>query len=328
MFMGTNGGGIYHSKDNGRSWVPMNSGLPAGAGSYVNLLANEDTILFAAGDGELYRAAAIDSPWTWLMAADSPLWLTGNFLSIAANESELYVGESYGGVYRSTDGGNTWSHASSGLSSGDITSLLFAGDDLYAGTANAGVCYSSDHGASWTPTASVGLTNLAVNSFAMSGTKLFCGTNGGIFVSTSKGASWTDVSSGFPKVGVTSLAVNGSDLVAGTYGYGAWKRPVDEMIASVGSNGHGFPLRFELSQNYPNPFNPSTTISYDLPQRAHVTLKIFDILGREVAVLVDEEKQAGSYSVRWNALHVASDVYFYRLEAGSFVQTKKLVLMK
>lgn len=88
------------------------------------------------------------------------------------------------------------------------------------------------------------------------------------------------------------------------------------------------PRRPELSQNYPNPFNPTTTISFQLPSKSFVMLKIFDLLGREVSSLVSEELPAGNHLRQWNAEGLASGVYLYRLQAGSFNQTKKLVLMK
>jgi hypothetical protein len=88
------------------------------------------------------------------------------------------------------------------------------------------------------------------------------------------------------------------------------------------------PETFSLTQNFPNPFNPSTRINYQLPTINHVTLKVFDILGREVATLVNEVNRPGVYSVQWNASGVASGVYFYRIEAGSFVETRKLVLLR
>lgn len=88
------------------------------------------------------------------------------------------------------------------------------------------------------------------------------------------------------------------------------------------------PSTFYLSQNYPNPFNPTTIISYSLPFRSSVSLKIYDILGREVANLVDGQKSAGNYKVEFNASNLASGIYFYSLKAGSFVATKKLVLLK
>jgi N-acetylneuraminic acid mutarotase len=88
------------------------------------------------------------------------------------------------------------------------------------------------------------------------------------------------------------------------------------------------PKEFALFQNYPNPFNPSTKISWQSPVSSRQTLKIFDLLGREVATLIDEEKPAGSYEVTWNATNLPSGVYFYQLKAGSFTATKKLLLLK
>jgi hypothetical protein len=85
---------------------------------------------------------------------------------------------------------------------------------------------------------------------------------------------------------------------------------------------------FALSQNYPNPFNPSTTIKYDLPERSFVTLKVYDVLGNEIETLVSEEKPLGRYEVDFNATELPSGIYFYKLQAGSFVETKKMVFMK
>jgi hypothetical protein len=97
---------------------------------------------------------------------------------------------------------------------------------------------------------------------------------------------------------------------------------------SLANNKRDIPERFILSPNYPNPFNPSTTIKYDLPKQSRVKLVVYDILGREIATLVDEIQKAGSYQAVWNASRFASGVYFYRLQTGSFTETKKLVLLK
>lgn len=90
----------------------------------------------------------------------------------------------------------------------------------------------------------------------------------------------------------------------------------------------GLPATFGLSQNYPNPFNPSTIIRYQLPIQTHVTLKLYDVLGREVATLVDERQDAGYQTIQWSAADLPSGVYFYRLAARDFVETRKLVLLK
>jgi hypothetical protein len=88
------------------------------------------------------------------------------------------------------------------------------------------------------------------------------------------------------------------------------------------------PNEFALMQNYPNPFNPSTSIEYRVGSTEYVTLKVYDILGNETAVLVNEEKPAGSYEVIFDASSLSTGTYFYKLQAGGFVETKKLVLMK
>ncbi|MFN3345045.1 MAG: T9SS type A sorting domain-containing protein, partial [Chloroherpetonaceae bacterium] len=88
------------------------------------------------------------------------------------------------------------------------------------------------------------------------------------------------------------------------------------------------PTTFKLSQNYPNPFNPTTTITYQLASSSDVKLEVFDVLGRKVATLVNARQNAGEHSVNFNATNLASGVYFYRLQAGSFVETKKMMLVK
>ncbi len=88
------------------------------------------------------------------------------------------------------------------------------------------------------------------------------------------------------------------------------------------------PQSFELYQNYPNPFNPATIIRYELPTDAHVLIKLFDILGREIKTLVDESKEAGYHQITLDASQLASGIYFYKMVAGSYVAVKKLVVMK
>ena len=102
----------------------------------------------------------------------------------------------------------------------------------------------------------------------------------------------------------------------------------------IGEN-NSLPMEYNLSQNYPNPFNPTTVINYSVPEATFVTIKVYDLLGREVKTLVNEDKVAGNYSMQFNGSNLASGIYFYRMEAdpstGSgqgFMQTKKLVLLK
>ncbi|MBI2430336.1 MAG: T9SS type A sorting domain-containing protein [Ignavibacteriales bacterium] len=88
------------------------------------------------------------------------------------------------------------------------------------------------------------------------------------------------------------------------------------------------PNAFALHQNYPNPFNPSTKIRFVVPVFGFVSLKVYDLLGREVATLVKEEKRAGSYEVQWNAIGFSSGIYFYKLQSGNFVEIKRMVMIK
>jgi hypothetical protein len=97
---------------------------------------------------------------------------------------------------------------------------------------------------------------------------------------------------------------------------------------SVDQQENGRSLGYTLDQNYPNPFNPTTTISYRLPVGSHVAIRIFDMVGRETSSLVDGYMDAGSYTVSFNAASISSGVYFYRMNAGTFTQTKHFMVMK
>ena len=99
-------------------------------------------------------------------------------------------------------------------------------------------------------------------------------------------------------------------------------------VIGITGNNNQIPEEFVLRQNYPNPFNPSTTIEYNVPRRSFVTIKVFDIIGREVTALVSEYKNAGDYSISFEAKYLTSGVYFYRLTAGKFVETRKMILLK
>ena len=100
------------------------------------------------------------------------------------------------------------------------------------------------------------------------------------------------------------------------------------ILTGIGEKQQSVPLTAQLSQNYPNPFNPSTTIRYDLPQKSHVTLSVYNVLGQQVSILVQGEQESGYHEVRFDGSNLASGVYFYRLQAGTSVETKKLLLLR
>jgi hypothetical protein len=114
--------------------------------------------------------------------------------------------------------------------------------------------------------------------------------------------------------------------------------PLSEIILNVSPLVGQIPTAYYLNQNYPNPFNPSTMINYSVPKTSFITIKVYDILGREITTLVNEEKKSGNYNVEFsarggsvfggNGSNLSSGIYFYRMQAGNFVETKKLILMK
>jgi len=129
----------------------------------------------------------------------------------------------------------------------------------------------------------------------------------------------------FPADGRTRIAaVRFEAMTSRTSGNGLQK----SSLSATAEQTPELPCEFTLSQNYPNPFNPTTTIKYDLPIDAHVTLKLYDVLGREVLTLVNEQAKAGYHSTTLDASRLSSGVYFYRIQAGQFSQTKKLILVR
>ena len=151
-----------------------------------------------------------------------------------------------------------------------------------------------------------------------------------ILRTTDGGVTWTVQ---YSKPGPLLLAVSFSDANTGTAvgESGMILRTTNGGLTWVSggqSRPSGKPDRFELGQNYPNPFNPTTVISYQLPVASDVRLAVFDLLGREVATLVNEKKEPGSYTVTFNGSGLSSGVYFYSLQSGSYIQTRVLLLLR
>jgi uncharacterized delta-60 repeat protein len=174
----------------------------------------------------------------------------------------------------------------------------------------------------------LGQSTFAIARFDSNGTKdSTFGTNGTVTTTFGSDMNVSDAAMSI------ALQTDGK-ILAGGYSQIASGSTVFVLARYLTSNMTGInedkslPKSFALEQNYPNPFNPSTTIKYSIPKFGLVTIKIYDILGREVTTLINEEKNAGNYSVEFNASMLASGVYLYRISAGSFEETKKLVLIK
>jgi hypothetical protein len=279
--------------------------------------------MFAGTDSGLFISTDDGQTWT---ASNSGL-TNLKIRSFGMSGGHVYTGTRGGGVFVSSDNGLTWSSAGSGLpgcTSVSVRSIIVSGANLVAGVYDKGVYLSTDGGATWSA-ANTGLTNKAVWCLVPKGKNIFAGTDGGAFLSTNNGASWTAINSGLSTY-IRSLAVTGSDIFAGSVG--VWRRSLSEVVSVHPISGGGLPDRVALEQNYPNPFNPSTRIRYALPKESNVVLKVCDVLGRDVKMLVEEKQASGEHEVDLDATTFPSGVYFYRLEAGGYFETKRFVVLK
>ena len=241
-------------------------------------------------------------------------------------------------ILRSFDAGLTWSAPSVLATNRKLNGVFASGSAFATAVGDAGtILRSTDGGSTWVPHGIA--TSSALNAvwFVSSDVGLVVGDNG-MMLSTADGATtWALAESGTHN---TLRSIWFTDALRGAVvgDYGTIIRTIrDDVLSSAGDNGLiGVPKKFSLDQNYPNPFNPTTAISYQLIANSFVTLRVFDILGREITTLVDEVQQVGTHIVRWDASHFPSGVYLYRLQSSSvgnkatvrFVETKKMVLVK
>ncbi|MGD1047073.1 MAG: T9SS type A sorting domain-containing protein [Bacteroidota bacterium] len=336
-------GGVYLSTNNGTSWKAVNTGLIDS--NYVRAIIVNDTNLVVGTSkqgidmdgytyyyGSTFRSTNNGKSWTmtrnglrgFISFTIKPNNTGG--INIFAGTIAASYGAILGGVFLSSDNGIHWTN--SGLDNIVACSFAVSDTNLFAGADGGGVILSTNNGTSWTAVNSG--VSYYVDALIVNGTNLFAGTaacNGSVFLSTNNGTSWDKVNTGMINTNVYAFAIKGTNIFAGTNG-GIWRRPLSEMVTSVDKFTKELPTHFNLDQNYPNPFNPSTNISFNLSSKSFVSLKVFDLIGREVATIVSEEMPAGRYSKQWNAASLSSGIYFYRLQAGSFTQTKKLVLLR
>jgi hypothetical protein len=295
----------------------------------------------------VHGTLAFDQQWCDWGEIDNGLTNT-TVLSLGASPNgvggmNLFAGTYGSGIFLSTNNGASWSEANSGLTDFVVTSFSVGGSKIYAGTLG-GIFLSTNNGTSWTAVNN-GLTNMYVFDIVsvpngVGGVSLFAGTGGGVFLSTNNGTNWSPINTGLRYTWVYALAVSpdgqgGTNLLAGTAGGGVWKRPLSEIVTAVPISSQGLPTLFTLDQNYPNPFNPSTQIRFQIPARSaggpdagFVSLKVFDVLGRDVATLVNEELQPGSHTISFDASGLAGGMYFCSLTAENHTQVRKMVLMK
>ena len=324
LFFGTQYGVIYQSTDDGMSWLPADTVTPSdGIGAFA---VSGDNVVAAGTFNAFVRT---DSSGKWVTVPFG--YSTDAVADLASSGNDLFAAAAYQGVFRSTDHGWTWAASNTGIADVDVHSIAAGETYLLAGTERTrylnsqGVYRSTDKGSTWTH---VDWTLDWIGALKIIDARVFAGTANGVFVSSDTGSTWEYVGVGMEGATVETLESDGEFLYAGTSGRGVWRRPLTEMITSVAQTGADLPNQLSLCQNYPNPFNPTTTIRYGLPSRSHVLLAVYNTLGQKVAELVNADVDAGYHEVQFNARNLASGVYFYRLTAGSFVETKKLLLVR
>ncbi|NOS86017.1 MAG: T9SS type A sorting domain-containing protein [Ignavibacteria bacterium] len=215
------------------------------------------------------------------------------------DENHLWIAADNENLLRTTNGGANWQLLSFGFpNSRSVTALQFI--DLNTGWAivnypSAQIIKTNNGGDTWTSQFDAGIDHLSSLYFANNMTGWATGSDG-IIIKTTNGG---------------------------------------EIFTGVNNPSAGLVINFSLSQNYPNPFNPVTNIKFDIPKSGFVNITIFDLLGREISTLVNEQMQPGSYTVNWDASNHPSGVYFYKLEVrqagsstGDFVESRKMVLVK
>ena len=313
-------GGVHTSTDDGITWTEKD---PAFAQS-INCFTMKDGIIFAGTNRGVFHST--DDGLSWNPSASG---LSKQVVRMESSGTNLFAGTSSAGVFLSDDDGASWRSIDSGLTGLSIYGLAAIGTNIFAAAFGAGVYYSSNEGANWGPV-NTGLTNHMLNILISDDSSLLVGTNIGVFLSTNAGGTWVDIYTGtdVDSSAIISLALCDGYLFAGTNSNGLWRRPLSQIYTSVKDNPSHLPSQFALKQNYPNPFNPTTIISYQVPTNGMVRLEIYDMLGRKIRTLVNENQHAGVYSVMFNAAHLPSGAYFYRITTGSFIQTKKLLVMK
>jgi len=319
-------GTILHTTNGGANWINQSSGtdLDLHSVSFTNVNVGTAVGGAAVDSGIVIRTENGGITWNRQRIPTTPsLW--GVSFVDDTNGGAVGFFSPGGTIIHTTDSGLDWA----GQSAGPYTDWLYS---IHFVTRSAGmavgefatVIKTTNGGATW--------TNLSPPFTHYSGVSLMDTNNAlvvgylGIIRTTDGGTTWTSENTGgnisLKGVCTTDLfhatAVGPSGIILHTSNGG---------ITSVRENS-SLPKTYELFQNYPNPFNPSTTISFNVPLKSFVSLKIFDVLGKEVVTIISQELPAGSYSRTWYAQSLPSGLYFYRLQAGSFTGIRKLVLVK
>ena len=255
-----------------------------------------------------------------------------NMVSHVATADTLIAGLYNSYIFKSTNNGTNYIqtyNVQSPTRNGFKELQFFNSNTGFAVCVNGTVLRTTNAGVNWTQQPAVFNTSVNAVYFADIQTGYAIGDNNVYKKTTNSGANWYLLTTG------SSIPMNDLYFLNTTTGYAAGNGGFIIVTATGGGSfvglepaGSEIPNDFSLSQNYPNPFNPSTNISFDIPDASHVKLAIYSILGTEVKVATNEFLSAGKYNVNVDASDLPSGTYFYRLETGSFTQTRKMILIK
>jgi len=330
LFAGTYDGGVFLSSNNGLNWHSVNTGLIS---QNVYSLISSGSNLFAGTYGAgVFLSTNNGTSWT---SANNGI-TSQNVYCFALSSSGILAGTE-AGVFYSTNTGGSWT--SIGLTNQYINSLTTSGMNIIAATNYSGLYRSTNNGGSWVNS---GFPGYYVSTLITNGSLIFAGTGGngtgyGIYMSTDFGGSWINRNQGFNfPPAVYALLIANNYIFAGTDTQSVWRRALPDIIG-IKQISEIVPSKYSLSQNYPNPFNPTSIIRFQIPNSENgklktengiVSLKVFDIIGKEVVTLVNEKLSPGVYEVTFDGGKLASGTYFYRLTTNGFSETKKMLMIK
>lgn len=315
---------IYRSVNEGENWTRVDS-FSSGNSMRGLAVGPNDEIVAVGGGSEYITHISYDDGLTWTDISYNLTQVIGDYRGAGAaainSEGDIFiiVGTQ---VWRKTANDTVWT-VCTGSGCGSYY-VLFIADNGYIYTEYT---KSTDNGETWTtnnfPTF---ITSYAENSQG----HLFIGTSNwgnGVFRSTDYAETWEQINDNLPIMDIHSVGVDKDDyLYAGSWGMSMFKTTTSTLTGVEDSRSA--PLNFTLEQNYPNPFNPSTIITWESPSSGWQSLKVFDILGREVAVLVNEERNAGKYTLKFNGTRLTSGVYIYQLRVNNVILSRKMLLLK
>jgi hypothetical protein len=244
----------------------------------------------------------------------------------------IYVGVSSGagtgiGVYRSTDFGVTFS-ANLNPNKNGYNLAQASNGNLYMVTTTAPYNFdrSTNKGLTWTTISNTPTAMRGLSDHTFSNT-LFVGGNNGVFITQNGGLNWANY--GSFTLSATPVVAKQTGVFAGTTGSangGVWWATIP--LTGIKQISNSVPDKFLLKQNYPNPFNPSTSIEFQIAKTGFASLKVYDLNGKEISNLVNQNLSAGTYKIDFNSEGLSSGIYFYTLKTNNFQETKRMVLIK